>query len=248
MKPSRDASLNYGYILQLALSSTAVARPRILDFGSGQGRLIELALARNADIHGVDLIGVAANERVRPIVDGRIPFDDQSFDVVVSNQVFEHIADPRPSLLEIHRVLKRGGTLIALFPDGAVWFEGHLGLYFVHWLRPYPRLLHAYLALCHKLGLGYSRNIDDTAGWVRRVTGSMRDEIFFHSPRDHRTWWSEIFGAEPEPLEQDWMVFRIAASRRLRWLLPIAKRKWMAWPLGAICHIRTGVVLRLRRK
>jgi SAM-dependent methyltransferase len=247
MEHAPAPSLNYDYVLRLALSSTSIGRPRILDFGSGQGRLVALALARNVDIYGVDLPGVATSERMRPIVDGHIPFADQAFDVVVSNQVFEHIADPKPSLVEIHRVLKRGGTLIALFPDGTVWFEGHLGLYFVHWLTPYPRLQHFYLVLCHKLGFGYGRGTDDAADWARRVTRSMKDEVFFHSPRDQQMWWSEVFGAKPEALEQDWMVFCLAASRRLRRLVPLARQPWMARPLRTICRMRAGVVLRLRK-
>ena len=34
------------------------------------------------------------NQRIRPLSkDGRIPFSSSTFDAVVSNQVFEHIAD-----------------------------------------------------------------------------------------------------------------------------------------------------------
>lgn len=75
-----------------------------------------LALSRAVDIYGVDVPGVEASDRVRLIVDGRIPFDDNSFDVVVSNQVFDHTEKPRPVFAEIRRVLKPGGVFIALFP------------------------------------------------------------------------------------------------------------------------------------
>src|SRR5262249_5298931 len=153
-----EPSPNYEYVLQRALLSAATPNPRILDYGSGLGDLIFLGLARNVDIYGVDVPGIETSERARLIEpDGRIPFDDNFFDVVVSNQVFEDIAKAQPVLAEIHRVLKPGGAFLALFPDETVWFEGHIGLYFVHWLMPYPRLLRAYLIGCHKLGLGYFR-------------------------------------------------------------------------------------------
>jgi ubiquinone/menaquinone biosynthesis C-methylase UbiE len=42
-----------------------------------------------------------------------IPFDDASFDVVICEQVLEHLAKPEFVLYEIARVLRRGGLLIA---------------------------------------------------------------------------------------------------------------------------------------
>src|ERR1700761_6392863 len=125
-------SLNYSYLLERALASTCASAPTILDFGSGQGQFIALALENGVDVYGVDVAGIETSDRVRLIVEDRIPFADCSFDVVISNQVFEHIRHPRGFISEIHRVLKPGGTFIALFPDNTVWFEGHVGLYFVH--------------------------------------------------------------------------------------------------------------------
>src|SRR5271166_5045633 len=57
------------------------------------------------------------------------------FDMVISNQVFEYIPDPTRILPEIARVLKPGGQFLALFPFREIWYEGHLGLYFAHWLQ-----------------------------------------------------------------------------------------------------------------
>lgn len=49
------------------------------------------------------------------------PFDDESFDVAVSNEVFEHVFNPKEHLAEIHRVLKPGGLLFMTVPF--VWDE-----------------------------------------------------------------------------------------------------------------------------
>ena len=43
-------------------------------------------------------------------------FDDNTFDFVISNQVFEHIRYPLDSYKEIARVLKPGGIL-CYFPN-----------------------------------------------------------------------------------------------------------------------------------
>jgi SAM-dependent methyltransferase len=240
-------SLNYDYILQRALSSIATANPRILDYGSGQGQLIALGLERNVDIHGVDLPGIETNDRARLLEEGRIPHNDNSFDVVVSNQVFEHVSNPPPALAEIRRVLKPGGVFLALFPDNTVWFEGHIGLYFVHWLMPFPALLRPYLMACHAAGLGYFRDGKTASEWADWVPAMMKDEVCYHSGPDVQRWWSETFGAKPESLMHDWMLFRIAASPRLRWLTPLASQPWMGAILGFICRVRAGLVMRSRK-
>lgn len=46
----------------------------------------------------------------------RLTFADESFDVVTSNQVFEHVPDDRSGYAECLRVLKPGGALIFTVP------------------------------------------------------------------------------------------------------------------------------------
>lgn len=236
---------NYEYVLQRALSATESQNPRILDYGSGQGQLIALARSRNVDIYGVDVPGIEVTDRASLIgKDGHIPHPDNSFDVVVSNQVFEHVANPPVALAEIHRVLKPGGVFIALFPDVTVWFEGHIGLYFVHWIRGYPGLLRAYLLACYRAGLGYFRIGKTASEWADWAPATMRDEVCYHSAADVRRWWTETFGTPAESWAHDYMCFRIAASPRLKSLLPLASQRWIAPFLGFICRVRAGLVLR----
>src|SRR5262249_48932967 len=46
----------------------------------------------------------------------RLPFDADSFDIVLSTSVLEHANNPGEYLPEIHRVLKPGGTAMHLLP------------------------------------------------------------------------------------------------------------------------------------
>jgi SAM-dependent methyltransferase len=45
-----------------------------------------------------------------------LPFEDRSFDVAICNHVLEHVPDDRLAMLELHRVLRDGGTLYTIHP------------------------------------------------------------------------------------------------------------------------------------
>lgn len=46
----------------------------------------------------------------------KMPFDDNSFDVVICNHVLEHVDDDRQAMREVYRVLKKGGWAILQVP------------------------------------------------------------------------------------------------------------------------------------
>lgn len=47
----------------------------------------------------------------------RLPFKDESVNLVVASYLFEHLRNPGPILSESHRVLKKGGALIFITPN-----------------------------------------------------------------------------------------------------------------------------------
>lgn len=49
-----------------------------------------------------------------------LPYDDDTFDLVIANHVLEHVEDDRKALGEIHRVLKIGGRAILQTPYSPV--------------------------------------------------------------------------------------------------------------------------------
>jgi ubiquinone/menaquinone biosynthesis C-methylase UbiE len=98
----------------------------LLDCGCGPGS-ITLGLAQlvaPGEVVGVDLAenhlayarASAAeqglvNVRFDPASVYELPFSDNTFDVVFSHAVVEHLGDPMKALKEMHRVLKPGGLL-----------------------------------------------------------------------------------------------------------------------------------------
>jgi SAM-dependent methyltransferase len=69
--------------------------------------------ARAAKEKGVDVVVCDAN---RPL-----PFIDNAFDVVISNQVIEHLANVDVSLSEVNRVLKDSGYAVVSTENLASW-------------------------------------------------------------------------------------------------------------------------------
>lgn len=99
----------------------------ILDVGSGAGQILGHLLrvsAAETRIIACDLSHKMlrrARQRVkdsRPVYIAadmtRLPFAAESFDCITCGWVIEHLADPRPGLVELGRVLKPGGSLLLL--------------------------------------------------------------------------------------------------------------------------------------
>lgn len=93
---------------------------RVLDLGSGFGKTKAQFEALNPGLrwNGVD-IARRWDRRDRPLARAsrkyngvRIPFRRNTFDMVFSKQVFEHVRHPEPLLRDIRRVLKPGGVFV----------------------------------------------------------------------------------------------------------------------------------------
>ena len=103
---------------------------RLVDLGcdDGERTLRFAAAARAADVHGVELASASAEAaRARGItvteadLNEELPFDDACFDVVVSNQVLEHVADTDVFVSEVVRLLRPGGLAAVSTENLASW-------------------------------------------------------------------------------------------------------------------------------
>ena len=90
---------------------------KILEIGSGKGRLLNHFFKQGYDIRGVELNPdyIAASRElfgelpVSAVDSATLPAADGSLDIVMSFDVFEHIPDSDGHLREVYRVLKPGG-------------------------------------------------------------------------------------------------------------------------------------------
>jgi SAM-dependent methyltransferase len=122
-----------------------VAGKEVLDASCGVGYGIEiLSQAGAVAVTGVDISAEAigeANARFGEYAAGLaeadlrdLPFEDDSFDVVVSFETIEHVEEPEKALAEIDRVLRPEGILVISSPNPDAYIGGNE--HHVHEFRP----------------------------------------------------------------------------------------------------------------
>ena len=110
----------------------------LLDVGAGHGRTLQYLRARGLD-QGISFFGIDnAQERHDRLfeperwefrlldVEKGLPYPDASFDIVICEQVLEHLEHPDAVLREISRVIKPGAMAILgvpSFPPGLAWIR-----------------------------------------------------------------------------------------------------------------------------
>src|ERR1700757_5263967 len=102
-----------------------LATARVLEIGCGVGRYVERLSALARLVVGleydrpraVEATGRLDRALVVNAANEHLPFGDGSFDVVLTNEVIEHVDDDRLSAAEMVRVLSRGGRLVLFRPN-----------------------------------------------------------------------------------------------------------------------------------
>lgn len=97
-------------------------RPRILDVGCGTGANL-LMLSEYGDAEGVDVSEDALAfcrerglEQVKLGAAEKLPYHDDTFDLVTALDVVEHLDDDLAGLREMRRVLRPGGRVLLFVP------------------------------------------------------------------------------------------------------------------------------------
>jgi SAM-dependent methyltransferase len=115
---------------------------RVLDVGCGIGLYLEQLALRSEQTFGAELdfdrarLASARDLRITCAAGENLPFPPNSFDLVLSHEVLEHVEHDRVSLEEIIRILRHpdpegkhsGGRLILFIPNRGYPFETH-GIY-----------------------------------------------------------------------------------------------------------------------
>ena len=137
---------NFKLIVDQASRLAAPGALKLLDIGSAHGWFLEAAGAR-FDVLGIEpdaAVGKAAAARGLPVRQGYFPDAleaGETFDVMVFNDVIEHIPDIQGALAACHERLNPGGILILNLPSSRGFFYRLAKLLArLGWRTPFDRL------------------------------------------------------------------------------------------------------------
>jgi len=132
--PTNAKSLQRFLGLLNCLECTLASDARILDFGCGAGATVyafhDRGFANAVGFDIKDYVELRAPEhrdrfRIGFEQGGLLPFASETFDLVISEEVFEHVHDQVPMWRELHRIMKPGGVAIHVFPGPYCLIEPH---------------------------------------------------------------------------------------------------------------------------
>lgn len=185
------------------------SQTRILDFGCGKGELLYNLTQLGYDTYGCDfgnqLMSEANNQtrklRVISQCPYRLPFDNSTFDVVISTSTMEHVTNKNESFREIHRVLRAGGWSMHSFPGK--WYlphEPHIRVPLINWF--YPQIPELWLWLWALLGV---RNEYQSGESPKDVFDNnlfyCKHQLSYWTTKQYRELSLEIFGNFSQPME-----------------------------------------------
>jgi len=161
---------------------------KILEVGCGFGAFTVFSRA----LHGYDTTGAEPDPVVReaaqelaeksgvntPIAGcpgEALSFPDQTFDLVYSSNVLEHVQDPARVLAESIRVLKPGGYLFFTYPNYCSFWEGHYGIFWIPCMnKPVAKM---YVRLFGRRA-GYIDSLQlMNVRYTRRILSPLRNQV-----------------------------------------------------------------------
>lgn len=120
--------------------------------------------------------------------DGIIPFPENTFDLIISDQVFEHVIEQEQAFREIHRVLKPGGVSIHVIPAKWQLIEPHIYVPLGGLIKSY-----AYYYVWAMLGVRnpYQRGLSAKEVAKRNITYA-RESLKYVSCREYQRMMAAI--------------------------------------------------------
>lgn len=133
-------------VLRDALAPRPLGELRLLDVGASTGiitgelgRVFGEVVGMDVDEPGIEKAKayLTGPNQTLLLADGlNIPFEDEHFDVLVLNHVYEHVPDPQRLFGEMRRVLRPDGVLYFAADNRLTLIEPHYRLPALSWLPP----------------------------------------------------------------------------------------------------------------
>jgi ubiquinone/menaquinone biosynthesis C-methylase UbiE len=174
----------------LAQARQAGVNATVLDLGCGDGRFVEVLVDAGLNAIGVDVPDAKPSVELRLLRrpnlrkhivfldDGeKIPLPDNCVDIILSNNVFEHIPVLDSTVREMARILKPGGVVYAVFPLKSSIIEAHARLPFFHRIKSRSLRLH-YANFMKNIGLYWC------PASPKDIENYVAQHCFYRTPRE----------------------------------------------------------------
>jgi len=154
---------NYIYRIYDLIKKTKIKpKGNVLDVGCGDGEMsFQLKkIFPRATYFGTDISSKGCNlanskgiKSKQADLNQIIPFKDKTFDIIIAQEIIEHLIDPDKFLEECNRVLKKDGVIIITTPNLLAWYQRILCLFGI--LPTFSELS----TRDRRIGLGFLKNV-----------------------------------------------------------------------------------------
>jgi len=239
---------NYEFCAEWVSKQTPKKNIRVLDYGCGSGEIVKKLRQKNINAFGCDVFYEGGNYSslvdniliesgiIKKMDGNAIPFDNVFFDVVINNQVMEHVENIDLVLNEIYRVMKPGGVILSLFPDKGVWREGHCGIPFLHWF-PKKSLFRVYYASAFRiLGFGYHKGNKPPLNWSRDFCEWLDNWTYYRTQSEIDISYNKYFRSI-QNIESFWLQERLNKGQFFLRILPESSKRFIVNKLAGMVFI-----------
>ena len=149
-----------------------------IDIGCGSGGISRHLAPHFKEVCGVDpepwqrwkeYTSQCSNLSFRDEFIETLSLDDNSVDIVICNQVYEHVPSPETLIAQVFRILKPGGVCYFAGPNLLYPIEPHVHWPFIHWIprRPALAILRIFAPEKEKILDAYSTTYWRLRHWLR---------------------------------------------------------------------------------
>lgn len=241
---------NYEFCAKWVINHAPSKTVRVLDYGCGSGQIIKELRMHEIEAFGCDVFyeggdysssidpTLLSGGTIKRMNGDLIPFESSLFDIVINNQVMEHVENLESVLAEIQRVLKPGGQVLSLFPDKGVWREGHCGIPFLHWFPKYSHIRIYYAASLRVLGFGYHKGSKSVIQWSRDFCDWLDKWTHYRTRKEVDTTYGNYFTGMHN-IEDYWLKLRLGKRKFIISWLPASIQRVIVQKLGGIVFVAT---------
>lgn len=169
----------------------------------------------------------------------KLPFEDNSFDLIYSTNVLEHVKDPKKVLSESVRVLKPGGYLQFVIPNYFSFWEGHYGVF-------WPCITNKFIGKIYVKLLGKNPAYVDTLQLINPfyLENILKD---LNLNVEVISWGKKVFKDRLETGNySDW-----ASLKRIRFIIDIVQKMKISSLVANmlnLCGMYTPIVLTIKKR